>query len=337
MPRPSSIATGFRTAVRQPALVAGEIAWRWSFGVAAWGLLLFTFFAYLHSLTISSADWLMLRTKAPPLMAEAVRHILSGSGPRLLRAAAVLLPAFTVMWIAAASVGRWASLRALMETHGRFRTILGLHFLRAAGALAAWIGYLGALLVAGFVASRGPEDQSGLFLLVFFVLSGVVGVIHGRIRWYLFLANLLAARDGSDAFSSVAAAFDIYRQRRGRFLSLAAAMGGIRIGLVIGVTIVSLVPTGMLASSAWKLLVVVLAIITLAYFVISDFLFVARLAAYVDILRDDPEPAPVVAASTEPPMLPEPVLPATHDPGPASDAPMTDDRGPTTPQLEPSS
>lgn len=337
MPRPSPIATGFRTALRQPALVAGEIAWRWSFGAAAWGLLLFTFFSYLQSLTITSGDWLMLRTKAPPLMAEAVRHILSGSGPRLLRAAAVLLPALAAMWVIAASLGRWASLRALMEDcRGRFRTILGLHFLRAAGALAAWIGYLGALLAAGYVASRGLEDRPGLFLLTFFVLSGIVGFFHGRIRWYLFLANLLAARDGSDAFSAISTAFDIYRRRRSRFFTLAAAMGAIRLGLLIAVTFVSLVPVGVLASTAWKLLILILLAITLAYFVVADFLFVARLAAYADILRE-PEPEPVAATSLSPPVPAGPDLPATPDACSATGTPSPVDPGPSTAQFGPGS
>ncbi|HVP42077.1 MAG TPA: hypothetical protein VMS96_01520 [Terriglobales bacterium] len=330
MPQSSPIAAGFRTAIRRPAVFFGEIAWRWAFGAAAWGLLLLTLFAYLESLTITDADWLLLRTKAPPLMAEAVRHILSGSGPRLLRAAAILLPALAAMWIVAASFARWASLRALIEQpRGRFRTVLGLHFLRAAGGLAAWIGYLGALLIAGFAASRDAEDHPGLFLLIFFVLAAVVGFFHGWLRWYLFLANILAVRDGSDAFSAIAAAFDTYRRRRARFLALAAAMGGIRLFLLIGVTIVSLVPVSVVGS-AWKLLAILLVLITLAYFLIADFLFVARLAAYIDILRDEPEPEPASTVPAPSRPSPESVLASTHDPQPMASGPTTDDREPTT-------
>ena len=323
MPRPSAIAAGFRATWQRPAVFFGEIAWRWALGVAAWGLLLFTFFAYLHSLTISNTDWLLLRSRVPPLMSEAIRHVLSGSGPRLLRAAAVLLPAFTLMWVVAASLGRWASLRALIdEPRGGFGTVLGLHFLRAAGALAAWIGYLGALLAAGFAASRDAQDHPGLFLLVLFVLTAIVGFFHGRVRWYLFLANLVAVRDGSDAFTAIAAAFDAYRKKRARFLGLAAAMGGLRLGLLIAVSVVSLAPVAMLPAPAWRLLVLLLVMITLAYFVVADFLFVVRLAAYVEILRDEPEPEPVTIVPAPPTLLPEPVLPTT------------DDRGPTTPVAE---
>lgn len=301
MPRPSSIAAGFRAAFSRPSLVASEIAWRWSCGIAAWLMVLLAFFTYLSSIRLSNADLLLLRSRVPPLMAEAVRHLLEGTGPRLLRAAAVLLPAFAVIWVVGASFGRWASLRALIEEpRGRFRTVLGLHFLRAAVALAAWIGYLGALFFAGFVVSRGTNDNPALFLLIFFIGAMVVGFFHGRLRWYLFLANILAVRDGSDAFSAVSAAFHEYRKRRARFLGLGLAMSVIRLGLLVAVTVLSLVPVGILSGGAWRLLIVTLVLITLAYFVVADFLFVARLAAYVHILHDDPEPEPVAVAPAPP-------------------------------------
>ncbi len=316
MPRPSPIAAGFRAAFSRPALVASEIAWRWSCGAAAWLVLLFAFFTYLHSIRISNTDLMLLRSRVPPLMAEAVRNMLEGTGPRLLRAAAVLLPAFALLWVVAAAFARWASLRSLIEEpRGRLRTVLGLHFLRAAVALAAWTGYLGALLAAGYFASRDIEDRPGLFLLIFFAGAVVVGFVHGRIRWYLFLANLLAVRDGCDAFAAVSAAFDHYRARRGRFLSLGLAMGAIRLGLLIAVTVLSLLAMGLIAGTAWRLLLLILALITLGYFAVADFLFVARLAAYVDILRDEPEPEPFPAI---PPAAPDPVLPTTPDPRPTT-------------------
>ena len=89
--------------------------------------------------------------------------------------------------------------------------------------------------------------------------------------------------------------------------------------MLIGVTVVSLAPIAMLPGSAWKPLTLLLGLITLAYFVIADFLFVARLAAYVEILRDEPEPEPVVAIVAPPPPQFEPESPTTHDPGPTTE------------------
>lgn len=315
MPRSSPIREGFRTVLRRPGLAAAEIAWRWSFAAAACTLLIFTLATYLHSLAVTNTDWLLLRTRTPPLVAEALRHIVNGSGPRLLRAAAVLLPAISLLWIAAASVARWASLRALLdECRGRFTSVLALHFLRAAAALAAWIGYLGALLIAGFAASRGPNDRPGLFLLVFFAIATVIGLFQGRLRWYLALGSIFAVRDGCDAFAAVAAAFDAYRERRRAFLSLAAVMWVIRLFVVLAATIASLVPLGAMQGSSWKPAAVVLGLITLVYFVVADFLFVARLAAYVEILRDEPKPVAVPAAP-----VPDSALPTTQDPRPTTD------------------
>ena len=324
MSRPSPIAAGFRTALRRPGLAAAEIAWRWSFGAAAWALVIFTLVTYLHSLTVTNADWLLLRTRTPPLVAEALRHILRGSGPRLLRAAAVLLPAISLLWIGAASVARWVSLRALLdESRGRFGSVLGLHFLRAAAALAAWIGYLGALLIAGFAASRGLNDRPGLFLLVFFLAAAVIGFFHGRLRWYLSLANIFAVRDGCDSLASVAAAFDAYRERRRAFLSLAAVMWVVRLFVILAATVASLVPLGVLQSSSWRPAAVALALITLVYCVVADFLFVARLAACVEILSVEPAPAPEVPSETIPAPAAAAESPTTHDLRPTA-APPTD-------------
>lgn len=338
MSRPAPIAAGFRVAAQRPGLVACEIAWRWTFGVAVWMLLVFTFFTYLGSIHVNKADAFLLRSRVPPLMAQAIRDIFAGTGPRLLRAAAVLLPAFGVMWSFAASFGRWATLRALLDdVRGRYRTVLGLHFLRAAVALAAWIGYLGALLIAALVASRGPNDRPGLFLLVFFVIAAVVAIFHGRVRWYLFLANLFAVRDGGDAFGAISAAFAAYRERRGRFWALGLGMGAIRVLVLVGVTVVSVAAAAVIPDTAWVLLLIVMGAITLAYFVVADFLFTVRLAAYLEILRDEPEPEPVAAAPAPPVPMLEPDLPPTAGPQPTVEAPSTVDRGPSTPHLEPSS
>jgi len=329
MSRPAPIAAGFRAAFRRPALVASEIAWRWSCGAAAWLMVAFAFFTYLHSIRVTNADMLLIRSRVPALVAQAIQDIFRGTGPMLLRAAAVLLPAISILWIAAASIGRWASLSALLdERRGRFRTVLGLHFLRAAAGLAALIGYLFALLVAGFAASRGYDDRPGLFLLVFLIIAGIISLLHGRVRWYLSLASIFAVRDGSDAFASISAAFDAYRDRRNDFLTLALAMWAIRLFFMGGATFASMVPLGAAQAVSGKTVLLLLALITLIYCALADFLFVVRQAAYVAIVSPDSEPEPAPVA---PPSAPEPVSPTARDLPPTTAGPTTDDQGPTTP------
>lgn len=310
MARPSPISIGFRTAFGRPALFAGEIAWRWSCGTAGWAMVAFAFATYLNAIRVTNADLLLMKSRVPGLVAQSIQNIFRGTGPMLLRAAAVLLPAITVLWIAGASIGRWIGLRALLnECRGRFGTVVGLHFLRAAAGLAAVIGYMFALLVAGLVVSRSDQEQPGLFLLIFLIIATVVGFFHGRIRWYLSLATILAVRDGTDAFRSVSAAFDAYRDHRNDFLGVAVAIWALRLFLMAGATFVSLLPLGAVAQFGGGAVIAVLLGITLIYFALADFLFVVRQAAYVAILNNEAKPEPV--ADVLPP-APGPLSPATE-------------------------
>ncbi len=98
------ISEGFRTAFREPAIVLAEIAWRWSFGLAALALAAGSLFAYLATLPVTGIELLAAAQRHPRwLIADAIGHMLRG-GPRLVMAAAIVLPAIFVLWIAAATL-----------------------------------------------------------------------------------------------------------------------------------------------------------------------------------------------------------------------------------------
>jgi hypothetical protein len=131
----AAVRHGFLTVRRAPALLLAEIAWRWTFAVAAVLLAVLTFAEYLGSLRVSDAELALLRSYQPVFIAEAVLRIVQGSGPRLLRALVILLPALAVLWAFAAAVGRSVTLKVLVMPHicaanvGMFRaffSILGL-------------------------------------------------------------------------------------------------------------------------------------------------------------------------------------------------------------------
>src|SRR5690348_13435830 len=136
---------GFQIMFRVPLLGFAEIAWRWSFGLAAAAVLLFSLREYLDTLPVTAGDMLLLRTRQPFL-------ILQGSAPRAVAAFAVLVPALGLAWIVIASLGRAATLKTLIEyfrgSHGRvpLASLLALNSLRAVTFLAAVVGVVGALL-----------------------------------------------------------------------------------------------------------------------------------------------------------------------------------------------
>jgi len=186
---------GFRSIFRRPALPLAEVAWRWSFGAAAFVLIGLGILEYLDSLPVSPTDMLMLRTGHPVLVSSALSHIARGSGFRLVLAFVFLFSTLAILWIVLASIGRAATLDALIgyirkqartaleqvpgiaigtpttsdivdaSSGWRLRSLAGLHFLRAALALAACAGCLGALILAGFVSSKNHPQPGLVFFL----------------------------------------------------------------------------------------------------------------------------------------------------------------------------
>src|SRR5216684_4468161 len=144
---------GFRAIFRRPSFGLAEIAWRWSFGVAAGLLLTFSFLEYLDTLPVTRGELFLLRTHHPVLISQAIAHIFRGSAPRVVAAGIVLTLTLAVAWIGIAS-------------------------------LAAAVGCLGASLLAGF-ASPKASPSPGSAVLIFLMLVMFVGLAWSAVNWFL--------------------------------------------------------------------------------------------------------------------------------------------------------
>ncbi len=308
----SPISDGFRRAFREPAIVLAEIAWRWTFGLAALALATGSLFAYLDTVTVSKAEILVLRGHSLWLTADAIGHILHG-GSRLVRAAAIVLPAVFLLWVAAATIGRVATLKALLRREGRVALWpqLGLNFLRASVTLASVVGYLGAAIIAGRTASSDVDVRPGIFLSVFVVLGAAVTMVRSRVNWFLSLGTVPAAREGRDTFTAIGEAVGLFRRHAGKFAGAGAVFGAIHGVLFAFCTVVCLLALSLAGKVPLAATVFLLTVITMAYFAAVDFLYIARLAAYVAIDESDRTP-PVAVAPGPPPM---PTLPPVAEPG----------------------
>jgi hypothetical protein len=315
----SPISDGFRTALREPAIVLAEIAWRWTFCLAALAIAMGSFVAYLDVLPVSNIEILALRGHPRWLIADAIAHILH-SGPRLVRLAAIVLPAIFVLWVAAATVGRAATLKALLRRQGRVALSpqLGLNFLRASVALASLIGYLGALILAGRVAADGADIRPGIFSIVFFALGAAITIVRSRLNWFLFLGAIPAARGGHDTFTAISEAVALFRRHPSKFAGAGAVFGMIHGVLFAFCTVVCLLALSLTGKVPPAATLFLLAVITLAYFATVDFLYIARLAAYVAIDECGRTPPATVMPESLPPAPeppPMPNLPPVSEPG----------------------
>ena len=319
---------GFRTMLRRPAVPLAEIAWRWSFGAAACVVMSVGLREYLATLPVSNFDRVLLRSRYPTLVFEALAHIFRGSIPRLVLASVVIFSALALLWILLASVGRAVTLEAVVEyireraadPHARvpeesgaapkfapavpsdahdhppnalqLRSLTGLHCLRAGVALAACAGGLGALLLAGFVSSK-TNPRPGLVASLSLVTLLLVWLAWSSLSWFLSLACIFVLRQGKDTVAAVAAAVDLACDRGGPVMAVGAWFGLAHLVLFIVAGSFVALPLAFAQIAPVRYVQIAVLSLALVYFAIADSLYIGRLAGYVAILEAPPTPPPI--------------------------------------------
>ncbi|MFZ0815477.1 MAG: hypothetical protein WAM78_08155, partial [Candidatus Sulfotelmatobacter sp.] len=224
---------GFRAAFRRPSFTFAEISWRWTLGATAWALFLFSLFEYLNTLPVTKGDTALLSTRHPALIGRALAHIFHGSLNRAALTALLGALALVLLWIVSASLGRIATVRALLDYFGErwdvdgsisatrdsikpqpFRALLALNFLRVVLVLGALLALLGAAILVGF-ASPAATPRPGLAFTLFLPLAGLICVAWAALSWLLSLATIFSVRNGEDALDALSTAIAFSRERAG--------------------------------------------------------------------------------------------------------------------------
>ena len=216
--------------------------------------------------------------------------------------AAVLVPGIAAIWILAASIGRAATLNALLDKSGAreagrprpaaasVRSLLGLNFLRAAATLAAIIGYGGTVAVAALALPAEPQ-YAGVAVLVWLFLAAAVAVGWTVVNWFLSLAAIFVVKEGKSTFDAVRASVELLRRKPRGYVATASWFGFFRSMALVAAIVLSLLaagaPNGVVAA-------VIVAAVALAYFAAVDWMYVARLAAFLQLAEPEVSgPAPL--------------------------------------------
>jgi len=299
MKTPSPTLEGLGAILRRPACGLAEISWRWSFGLAA-GLLLFASLAeYLNTLSVSRAQLLLLRTRDPVLVLQALAAIFRGSSGRAVSALVVLILALAFAWMVIASIGRASSLSSLlgyfrergMSSLPRppmflmLRSLFGLCFLRVTVMLAAIVASLGAVIIAAVWVSREAAAPALWLLLM------LVGLIWSGLNWLLSLAPIFVAAGAQDTFGSIGAALSLYRDRRWPFFAIGAWFNFGHF-VAFGLASFAVVAPFLLSRRLSGMALIVALVSLFGYFAVMDFLYVGRLAAYLSMTLGPP-PVPM--------------------------------------------
>jgi hypothetical protein len=303
---------GFRAILRRPSFGLAEITWRWSFGAAAGLLLMFSIFEYLDTLPVSKGDLFLLRTKQPILISRAAMHIFRGSGFRVVETAIILALTLAAGWIWIASLGRAATISALLagfhecdiapserkeKKPWRLHSLLALNFFRLGVTLAAVVGCVAAVLL-GSTMSRPIDPAPGSALLITLTVIMLVWFAWSTLNWFFSLAAIFVVARGQDTFSAVASAVDLCRNRAASVFAAGTWFGLARLTAFAVASSVAAFPLAFATVLPAGVVLGGVLLVTLLYFAVADFLYVGRLAAYLAIV-EMPEP-PVSAETTHP-------------------------------------
>ena len=319
-PAHSPFQDGFAALWHDPLLLAGELTWRWCFGLAAWGISVISAAWFLGSLKISPRDDFLLSALDLPLLQEVVQHIFRGSLNRFVWEQAVLITGLVLLWSFAATAGRAATLRRLLGMFSsdeepqtirwEFKPIFVLNLLRVMWTLIA-LAAVTISLVAGVLMAGQHRALGAAFFLAFGIgLAWVFGVV---LNWFFRLAPLFCVRNTVGAAEAMAQSADFCSRQAGRLFGL--GLGFLMLRLVWAVTMFFTLPAPLRLvhhlAPGW--IALIMAALILVYFAGADLLYLARLGAYVALAEDDshpaePEPAvePVLLLPNEPPPLSEP-------------------------------
>lgn len=271
---------GFRAIRRDPVLLLVEILWRWCFGGQA-VLLLLGPLVMLPG-TVAGGDATALRSRDPLLLAQACLRMLTSLGGKALLIAAGFLLAATALWTMLGAIGRTVTLNRLDRGGVRFRSILALQCLRG---LFLWVG--GIALVATItwdarIAGRGAKPDLFLYsaLAVWSVI--LIGVLWAVVNWHLSLAAVCCAKNAGGFGRSIGQALGLARSHSADLAGVTLVFAVLRLIALAVAFVLLFLPSGMMGTAprayfAWVI------VVTLSYFVASNFLYISRMAAYLVI------------------------------------------------------
>jgi hypothetical protein len=287
---------GFRAARRDPVLFLLEVLWRWSFAAIA---LLLAFCAVVFLLSRGQFDDLTraVLSRDPRLIGASLflTYLMLGKKAILALVAAPFVIALVWTWLAA-PVRRITVSRLRAVAPLRFRSMLALQMLRA---FIFWIAYVlvtGAVGLAIHFATKSKTDPSTFYGVAVPALVVII-LIWLTLSWYLTMAVIFGQKGQSfrEAFRQ---ARQTVRQQRSDFAGTAFVFLLFRlVVLLIAVAICGL--NSKMAGPEPQAYLILVIVVILAYSVVSCFLYIARMAAYLALAAEHVEPGgPKLVAST---------------------------------------
>ena len=275
---PNPIAQSLRAMRRDPAVWLLEIVWRWSFAAVA-VLIIFLAGAILldpvHIDSLSRA----LQTKDPRMVGATLFFTWLLLGVKAIVAVIAVPLVIVIVWaFFVAPVRRITARRLRAAAPLSFGSMLKLQFMRA---IAAWLAYLlviGSVALAIHLASSSRSDPV-VFYSVGIPAIVVVLLIWLALNWYLSIAAIFG-EEGQRFRAAFHRGRQVVRAQRSDFAGTGFVFLFLRL-VLLGIVVAILGLTSEMQATAPQSYAMLVVAVALAYFAISDILYVWRMASYV--------------------------------------------------------
>jgi hypothetical protein len=309
---PNPITQGLRAVMRDPAIYLVEILWRWSFAILACLLVVGVALILLGPLHVGPVWDNAWRSRDPQRMSQVLLGIVLILGVKVIITAAIAVPlAIALLWGILSALGRFVTVKRLRGglTSLRFRSILALQLLRGFVGWFSLVLLFAATFGEALIASHGPKPDLLLYYLMMLPSVILISAFWLTVNWYLSLAAIFG-REGQSFRGAFRQARQTVRLQRSDVAGTGFVFLLFRIVILLIATAICGLTSGM-AGTAPQSYFVLLIVVSLAYFALADFLYMARMAAYLALAAAyvDPAAGPkLVATSSATPVENTPIL-----------------------------
>lgn len=270
---------GFREINRDPALLLIEVGWRWSFGAIAVLIAAFSAYLILDSIAFDPRRLQAMAALNPLQLAQYIVEGIASIHALLWRAALLMALVLSAIWVLFSALGRYAALaRPALNPGASLPMCFVVSVLRAMVTLAGVIAWFLAGLFAAAVGSPATRDAMpnfGLISAILFLAFLVIVSVGSTLNWFLSLVPLRNEPKLSEALGST---LTFIRSRRDELLEISIVSGIIRAALLLVAVLLSIAAGNLITNT--RMLLADLLAISLLYFLLADFLYVARFVAF---------------------------------------------------------
>ena len=292
---------GIREVFSDPALLLIEIGWRWSFGAIAALVFLLSTFQLLGNIKVDAHGLEALGALNPSQLGQQMAATLAVIGAALFRVGAAAGSILTVFWIVVSALGRHATLARRAFTPGAsLLACLAISLSRALVTVACGSAWLLATVLAAFIASSISRDAlPNISVVSAFSLMALllIASVWSASNWFLSLASLFAG----DRWQCLTDVVKLIRSCREELLEISIVSTAIRVALLTIAFLLSFAVAAAVTNP--RILAADLLAIALLYFLVADFLYVARLVAFARLRTAIPEPLERAAETAHEPHL----------------------------------